>query len=808
PQYALSYNNDKGTPNWTSWHLDSSWTTGVADRQNDFRPDETLPAGFKRVASGYNFNTYGFDRGHMVPSADRTSSEEDNSATFLMTNMVPQASGNNQGPWADLENHLRTLLGGTANELYVLSGGHGTGGTSTTGNWDSINDTAGNSVAVPNLTWKVVMVLPRANGDDVARVNDSTRTFAVTMPNKDNIRNDDWRKYLATVDQVEALTGYDFFSNVPEAVQAVIESKLDEEYDTAPTAAGQTVTTAEDNAKAVTLSAADFNVNNALAYTVVMQPAHGELSGTGASLTYTPHSDYHGPDSFTFKANDGAKDSNTATVQINVTPVNDAPVASEDAATTDEDSAVTVDVLSNDTDVEGDALSLASVGGATNGTVAVVNNQAVFTPAANYHGPASFTYTVSDGHGGTADATVTLTINSVNDGPTAGDDAATTDEDTPVTVDVRANDADADGDALSVSNVTGATKGSTAVTADGRVLYTPNPNANGADSFTYTVSDGQGGTQTANVAVQINPVNDAPTLAGVPSAANVNELSALAFTAEGADVDGQALTFSLAGAPAGASINPSTGEFSWTPTEAQGGTGAPFNFQISVTDGTLTATANVSVNVNEVNQGPTLAPLGDKSVALGATLTFNAAGADADLPAQALAYSLTGAVPAGASVDPSTGAFTWTPTAAQVGQVYTFGVRVTDAGGLFAEEVIRVGVGYTWSGVLQPVNADGSSVFKLGRTVPVKFQLTGASAGLTNAVARLYVAKVSNNVVGTETEAGSTSNATEGNLFRYDATSGQYVFNLDTGGLTAGTYQARVDTGDGVLRTFGFALRP
>src|SRR4051794_6999542 len=129
-QYALSYNNDKGTTNWTSWHLDSSWTTGVGDRQDDFRPDTTLPPSFKHVDSGYNFATYAFDRGHMTPSADRTSSLEDNSATFLMTNMVPQASGNNQGPWADMENYIRAQINGSQNELYIVSGVQGVGGNS------------------------------------------------------------------------------------------------------------------------------------------------------------------------------------------------------------------------------------------------------------------------------------------------------------------------------------------------------------------------------------------------------------------------------------------------------------------------------------------------------------------------------------------------------------------------------------------------------------------------------------------------------------------------------------------------------
>ena len=318
PQYALSYNSDKGTSNWTSWHLDNTWTTGVADRQNDFRSDDTLPLSFKHVSDGYQFATYGFDRGHMCPSADRTSSVADNSATFLMTNMVPQASGNNQGPWASMETYIRTQLSGTVNELYIISGGTGIGGTSSTGHWDSIIDTAGNTVTVPHVTWKVVMVLPSGTSDDVARVSTSTRTFAVIMPNDDNIRSDQWQKYLATVDQVEALSSYDFYSNVPTAVQDVIEARLDAENDTPPVTSNQTVTTAKDQGVAVTLSATDFNVNNTFTYQIVAQPLHGSLSGSNGNLTYSPNPHYVGPDLFTFKANDGAKDSNVSTVTIMV----------------------------------------------------------------------------------------------------------------------------------------------------------------------------------------------------------------------------------------------------------------------------------------------------------------------------------------------------------------------------------------------------------------------------------------------------------------------------------------------------------
>lgn len=110
-----------------------------------------------------------------------------------MTNMVPHASGNNEGPWRLMENYIRTQLSGTANELYIISGGAGIGGNSSTGHWNSIIDTAGNSVTVPQVTWKVVMVMPNVTGDDVARANTSTRTFAVIMPNDDNIEGDQWQ---------------------------------------------------------------------------------------------------------------------------------------------------------------------------------------------------------------------------------------------------------------------------------------------------------------------------------------------------------------------------------------------------------------------------------------------------------------------------------------------------------------------------------------------------------------------------------------------------------------------------------------
>jgi endonuclease G len=141
-----------------------------------------------------------------------------------MTNMMPQAPDNNQGPWEQLESYSRTLVSG-GNELYIIAGGFGTGGSGSNGG--TTNTVASGHVTVPNVTWKVIMVLPAASGNDVSRVNNSTRVIAIIMPNTQGIRNNTWQQYRVSVDQVEALTGFDFFSNVPVAIQNVIEAQVD-----------------------------------------------------------------------------------------------------------------------------------------------------------------------------------------------------------------------------------------------------------------------------------------------------------------------------------------------------------------------------------------------------------------------------------------------------------------------------------------------------------------------------------------------------------------------------------------------------
>ena len=219
PQYALSYNRDQGKPNWVSWHLSSTWL-GAAARQDDFRADADLPiTWYKPGASSYSGS--GFDRGHNCPSADRTSTVADNSATFLMTNMMPQAPRNNQQTWANLEDYCRTLVG-QGNELYIICGSYGRGGTGTNGYMTTLDQ---GRVTVPARCWKIVVILPTGN-DDASRVSSATRVIAIDTPN-DNGISTTWGTYRTSVDAIEAATGYDLLSAVPASVQQIVELRVD-----------------------------------------------------------------------------------------------------------------------------------------------------------------------------------------------------------------------------------------------------------------------------------------------------------------------------------------------------------------------------------------------------------------------------------------------------------------------------------------------------------------------------------------------------------------------------------------------------
>jgi hypothetical protein len=289
----------------------------------------------------------------------------------------------------------------------------------------------------------------------------------------------------------------------------------------APTAADDSGVTDEDTAVTLDLLANDNDPNgDPLTIDSVTQPANGSVSDNDNEVVYTPTLNFNGTDVFTYTISDGLGGTDSAMVTVTVNPVNDAPVASDDDGVTAEDTAVTLDILSNDDDVDGDSLTIDSVTQGANGAVVNNGSDVTYTPDADFNGSDAFSYTVSDGSGGTDTAMVTVTVDPVNDDPTAVDDAAMTEADTAVTIDVLINDDDVDGDSLTVDSVTQGANGSVANNG-GDVTYTPNSGFSGSDVFTYTVSDGNGGTDMAMVTVMVAMVNTAPVAdAGGPYTVN------------------------------------------------------------------------------------------------------------------------------------------------------------------------------------------------------------------------------------------------------------------------------------------------
>ncbi|UEG53562.1 DNA/RNA non-specific endonuclease [Mucilaginibacter daejeonensis] len=222
--YVESYSKTRGTPNWVSWHLDATNTTNATGRLDNFAGFSGLPAGYFQVQSN-SYSGSGFDRGHNCPSADRTSSADANSATFLMTNMIPQAPNNNQKTWNNLEGYLRTQVT-AGNEVYVIMGSYGIGGVGSASS-SVVNTIASGNVTVPSNVWKVAVIIPAGN-NDLIRSATATRVIAVNTPNVNSI-DSDWTKYIVTVRDIEKAVGngFNLLSALPQSVQDAVETKKD-----------------------------------------------------------------------------------------------------------------------------------------------------------------------------------------------------------------------------------------------------------------------------------------------------------------------------------------------------------------------------------------------------------------------------------------------------------------------------------------------------------------------------------------------------------------------------------------------------
>ena len=366
-----------------------------------------------------------------------------------------------------------------------------------------------------------------------------------------------------------------------------------------PTANNDSATTNEDSSVTIAVLSNDSDTDGGvLSVTFATNGAKGTVSINGdGTLNYVPNLNANGADSFSYTISDGQGGSATGMVSITINSVNDAPVAANDSATTNEDTAVTISVLANDSDVDGGTLSVTSKTDGAKGTVTINGDGTLsYVPNLNANGADSFTYTISDGQGGSASGTVSITINSVNDAPVASNDSTTTNEDASVTIAVLANDSDVDGGALSVTSKTNGAKGTVTINGDGTLSYVPNLNANGADSFTYTISDGQGGAATATVSITINAVNDAPVATNDAASTVGSTPVTINVLLNDSDIEASPLSTSLVTTPTnGSVVVNANGSVTYTANAAFSGIDT---FTYRASDGALTSNvATVTITV-------------------------------------------------------------------------------------------------------------------------------------------------------------------------------------------------------------------
>ncbi|OAN41966.1 Ig-like domain-containing protein [Mycolicibacterium iranicum] len=459
-------------------------------------------------------------------------------------------------------------------------------------------------------------------------------------------------------------------------------------FNSAPEATADQATTAEDNPVTIEVLNNDVDPNldagDVLTITDYTQAAHGTVVlNPDGTFTYTPERNFSGTDTFTYTVSDDASPwhidglvsllspkVHTATVAITVTAVNDGPTAAGDTASVSEDSGgTTIDVLSNDTDIDGGPLTVTGVTQPARGLVTHTTTGVIYTPAQDFNGVETFTYTITDGRGGTTTATVTVTVTAVKDAPVANPDTATGTEDGPtLTGNVLTNDTDADGDTLTVTNP--GTKigahGTLTLNADGSYTYTPAANASGTDTFTYVVYDNRGTVNsTATLTITLNAVNDAPV--GVADIATGTEdgptLTGNVLTND-TDADGDTLTVTNPGKTIGnhgTLVLNSDGSFTYTPDENASGTDT-FTYQVADTQGGTT-TATLTITLNAVNDAP--AGVADTATGTedGPTLTGNVLTNDTDADGDTLTVTNPGTTIGnhGTLVLNSDGSFTYTP---------------------------------------------------------------------------------------------------------------------------------------------------
>ncbi|MFW2587405.1 Ig-like domain-containing protein [Sagittula sp. SSi028] len=334
-----------------------------------------------------------------------------------------------------------------------------------------------------------------------------------------------------------------------------------------------------------------------------------EIDPATGNVIFTPDPDFVGEALVEYTVSDGQGGTDRGFITIDVTdPINTAPTAVDDADTTPVDTPVSIDAVGNDTDPEGDTLTVQSIDGVTNGTAEIdpVTGNVIFTPDAGFVGEGTVDYTVSDGNGGTDTATITITVTDdpINTAPTAVDDADTTPVDTPVSIDAVGNDTDPEGDTLTVQSIDGVTNGTAEIDpVTGNVIFTPDAGFVGEGTVDYTVSDGNGGTDTATITITVTDDNSAPEAIDDAYETGPNAPLTLTPLANDSDPDGDPLTITSITQPDNgtAELDPTTGEILYTPNPEFTGVDT---LEYTIDDGEGgTDTATITIGVGTANGG-------------------------------------------------------------------------------------------------------------------------------------------------------------------------------------------------------------
>lgn len=471
-----------------------------------------------------------------------------------------------------------------------------------------------------------------------------------------------------------------------------------------PIAVDDIATLDEDTSAIVSVLANDNDPeNDPLRVKIKFPPLHGTATVLpDQTIRYVPAPDFNGADSFTYEIDDGLGGLATSVVRLTIRPVNDMPVATDDAYVTDEDVALVVaapGVLANDTDVDGDALAAAVVTGPTHGTLVLGADGSVsYTPSSNFNGLDSFRYRATDPSGTTSEATVHIIVRAIPDAPIAAEDTYGTDEETALVVaapGVLANDSDADGDALAAILRDGPLGGTLTLNLDGSFAYTPSPDFNGEDIFSYVASDGALTSGITFVHINVAPVNDEPTaLADVYDAAEDLRLDVVAPGVLGNDddVDGDPLSSVLVTGPTRGTLTlNASGAFSYSPNANQSGPDS-FTYRAVDPSGASSAITTVAITVAAVPDAP-IAANDSYTVANTAVLNVAAPGVlanDTDADGDTLSAALVSGPAVGTLTLNADGSFSYDPPSGHVGSV-TFTYRALD-GTLVDDATVTISV--------------------------------------------------------------------------------------------------------------------